>query len=164
RRTLRSPAPARGDFGVWTGTILATAGKSKEKIANESPSMVCSLRQMALPVLGTIVLAALAAASGEKLDKDSQRWAERMRLFFLPGGGRGFSRVARPGGAKGVRAAFVGPPRSHAGDAGERAAGCGRPGLEGRGRPLFRGRHVGIRDGVRRGARAPRRADRSGEA
>jgi GWxTD domain-containing protein len=39
---------------------------------------------MALRVLAPLVLVALAA-SGEKLDKDSQRWLERMRLFFLPG-------------------------------------------------------------------------------
>jgi GWxTD domain-containing protein len=39
---------------------------------------------MAWRVLGPIVLIALAA-SGDKLDKDSQRWLERMRLFFLPG-------------------------------------------------------------------------------
>jgi GWxTD domain-containing protein len=39
---------------------------------------------MALP-LAPVLLIALAAASGEKLDKDSQRWLERVRLFMLPG-------------------------------------------------------------------------------
>src|SRR5215510_11628780 len=43
--------------------------------------------------LGALALIALAAASGEKLDKDSQRWLERVRLFFVPGEEEEFRRL-----------------------------------------------------------------------
>jgi GWxTD domain-containing protein len=55
---------------------------------------------MMLRLLGPVVLLALAAASGEKLDKDSQRWLERLRLFFLPGEEEEFRRLRDAGERK----------------------------------------------------------------